>query len=57
MPPKMSILIPGICDYVVIHVCLLVGFAGGSVVKNPPASAGATGDVGLIPELDRKSVV
>ena len=30
-----------------------MGFAGGSVVKNPPASAGATGDVGLIPELRR----
>ena len=30
-----------------------MGFPGGSVVKNPPASAGATGDVGLIPELRR----
>ena len=34
-------------------ICLLVGgfrmgFPGGSVVKNLPASAGATGDVGLI---------
>ena len=27
----------------------LVGFPGGSVVKNPPANAGDTGDVGLIP--------
>ena len=26
----------------------LVGFPGGSVVKNPPANAGDTGDVGLI---------
>ena len=29
------------------------GSPGGSVVKNPPASAGATGDVGLIPGLGR----
>ena len=28
-------------------------FPGGSVVKNPPASAGASGDAGLIPELGR----
>ena len=27
----------------------LMGFPGGSVVKNPPASAGDTGDKGLIP--------
>ena len=29
------------------------GFPVGSVVKNPPASKGATGDVGLIPGLGR----
>ena len=29
------------------------GFLGGSVVKNLPANAGATGDVGLIPWLGR----
>ena len=29
------------------------GFSGGSVVKNPPASAGAAGDVGLIPGFGR----
>ena len=28
-----------------------IGFRGGSVVKNPPASAGDTGDTGLIPGL------
>ena len=28
-------------------------FPGGSVVKNPPASAGASGDAGLIPESGR----
>ena len=27
----------------------LAGFPGGSVVKNPPANAGDTGDTGLIP--------
>ena len=29
------------------------GFSGGSVVKNPPANAGDTGDVGSIPGLRR----
>ena len=29
------------------------GFPGGSVVKNPPANAGDTGDAGSIPELER----
>ena len=29
------------------------GFAGGSVVKNLPDSAGDEGDVGLIPGLER----
>ena len=29
------------------------GFPGGSVVKNPPANAGATGDAGLIPGLGK----
>ena len=30
-----------------------VGFPGGSVVKNPPANAGDTGDVGSIPGSGR----
>ena len=30
-----------------------VGFPGGSVVKNPPASAGDTRDTGSIPGLGR----
>ena len=29
------------------------GFPGGPVVKNPPASAGDTGDSGSIPGLER----
>ena len=29
------------------------GFPGGAAVKNPPANAGDTGDVGLIPGLGR----
>ena len=29
------------------------GFPGGSVLKNPPASAGDAGDMGLIPGLER----
>ena len=31
----------------------LLGFPGGSVVKNPSANAGDTGNVGLIPGLGR----
>ena len=30
-----------------------MGFPGGSVVKNPPADAGDTGDVGSVPGLGR----
>ena len=30
-----------------------MGFLGGSVVKNLPASTGDTGDVGLVPGLGR----
>ena len=30
-----------------------MGFPGGAEVKNPPASAGDTGDVGSIPGLGR----
>ena len=32
-----------------------MSFSGGSVVKNPPTSAGDTGDMGLIPGLGRSS--
>ena len=31
----------------------LVGFPGGSMVKNPPANAGAAGDMCSIPGLGR----
>ena len=31
----------------------IVGFLGGSVVKNLPANAGVTGDTGAIPGLQR----
>ena len=30
-----------------------MGFPGGSVVKNPPANAGNSGDIGLIPGSGR----
>ena len=30
-----------------------MGFPGGTVVKNPPANAGDTGDTGSIPGLGR----
>ena len=36
---------------------LSLGFPGGSAVKNPPATAGATGDAGSIPGAGRSSVV
>ena len=32
---------------------MIVGSPGGSVVKNLPANVGASGDLGLIPELER----
>ena len=32
---------------------IIPDFPGGPVVKNPPANAGATGDVGLIPGSGR----
>ena len=43
--------------YVCLCVCIYiyVGFPGGSVVKNPPASAGATRDSGSIPGSGRSS--
>ena len=34
-------------------IILLVGFPGGSVVKNPPANAEAMGNVGSVPGLRR----
>ena len=33
----------------------MLGFPGGSVVKNPPANAGDIGDKGMIPEQRRSS--
>ena len=36
-----------------LDVIPLVGFSGGSVLKNPPANAGDVGDSGLIPALGR----
>ena len=35
----------------------LYGFPGGTVVKNPPANAGNTRDMGLIPGSERSPVV
>ena len=39
------------CTNVLLHKTL--GFLGGAVVKNLPASAGDAGDAGLIPGLGR----
>ena len=33
----------------------LLGFPGGSVVKNPSTNTGATGDAGSVPMLERSS--
>ena len=35
----------------------LEGFMGGSVVKSPPAKAGDSGDVGLIPAQENGNLV
>ena len=32
---------------------MIKSFLGGTVIKNPPASAGDAGDLGLIPGLER----
>ena len=48
-----------ICVYMCVCVCVYAyvyiykGFPGGSVVKNPPASAGDAGNLGSIPALGR----
>ena len=36
-----------------MKVCIYVGFSGGSVVKNPPANVGNSGDAGLFPGSGR----
>ena len=36
-----------------LKASVLMGFPGGSVVKNLPANAGDMGDTGLIPGLER----
>ena len=39
--------------HVCVCVCVCVGFPGDSVVKNLPAKARDTGDIGSIPGLER----
>ena len=41
------------CDYILLDVHVVLGFQHGPVVKNSPANAGETGDVGLIPRSGR----
>ena len=42
--------------YVYIYTCMhSMAFPGGSEVKNPPANAGDSGDLGSIPGLGRSS--
>ena len=36
-----------------MKICIYVGFSDGSVVKNPPANAGDSGDAGLFPGSGR----
>ena len=42
-----------LCKTIFRHIFELLGFPGGSVVKNLPANEGDTGDMGLIPGLGR----
>ena len=35
--------------FYLVAVYLLLGFPGGSVVRNPPPNAGDTGDLGSVP--------
>ena len=43
----------GCTESKMLKASALMGFPGGSVVKNLPANAGDTGDAGLIPGLER----
>ena len=43
-----SFILHDFCSYTLIR-----GYPGGSVVRNLPANAGATGDLGSVPELGR----
>ena len=54
--PLVTAFLPTNQYTILFYMCFFfVGgaFPGGSVVKNSPANAGATGDVGLIPGLER----
>ena len=41
------------CDYILLGVHVVLGFQHGPVVRNSPANAGETGDMGLIPGSGR----
>ena len=41
------------CQHKPLYKMILVGFPGCSVVRNPPANAGAAGDTGSIPGSER----
>ena len=42
-------------EFILVRCIPSMGFPGGSVVKDPPANAGDTGDLGSVPGLRRFS--
>ena len=47
------LMLPTHWSLIISYLYLCSGFPGGSMVKNPPANAGDTGDTGSIPGLGR----
>ena len=43
-----SFVFPPFSEYNVFEICLWLDFPDGTMIKNLPASAGVTGDMGLI---------
>ena len=52
---ELNIMEKNLKENIYAYICTHrdMGFPGGTVVKNPPANAGDTSDMGLIPELGR----
>ena len=48
-----SFVFPPFSEYNVFEICLWLDFPDGTMIKNLPASAGVTGDMGLIPGSER----
>ena len=48
-----SFVFPPFSEYNVFEICLWLDFPDGTMIKNLPASAGVTGDMGLSPGSER----